>query len=290
MNINSACNLCLHTNPIWYCKKDSIDVFLCPNCGLIYVSEMQKDEDLIKHYSDQYFEPYLKTQSIHLNKRFKKRINEIKQYSFPGTLLDVGCGAGFFLKLASENGYTAKGVELSPYAARYAKEKLGLHVFQGELANAGFAKESFDIITLWHVLEHVHDPKKFLGQVNNLLKKNGMLALEVPNIGSLSAHIAGKNWELMAPKEHFYYFNKFTIKQYLKELGFVVISTQTFYWTTPAMILRAYAGTKKKPFNFSLRFFASMLSCLSFIRFYTAIPILSGDVLIVYAIKKGGDL
>jgi 2-polyprenyl-3-methyl-5-hydroxy-6-metoxy-1,4-benzoquinol methylase len=251
---------------------------------------MLKNEELINHYSDKYFEPYLKTESIHLEKRFRKRIKEIKQYTFPGTLLDVGCGAGFFLKLAAETGYVTEGVELSPYAAKYAQQKLGLRVFQGELADAGFARESFDIITLWHILEHVHDPRRFLRQVNALLKSNGLLALEVPNIGSLPARAAGINWELMAPKEHFYYFNEKTIKRYLEESAFNVIVIRTFYWSTPAMILRAYAGTRIGLYNLILRSLAAMASCLSVMRFRTAPSMLPGDVLTIYAVKKGDAL
>jgi 2-polyprenyl-3-methyl-5-hydroxy-6-metoxy-1,4-benzoquinol methylase len=283
----SVCNLCLHADPVWHCRKDSIDVFRCLHCGLIFAGEMQGNEELIKHYSDQYFEPYLKTESIHLEKRFKKRIDEIRQYAFPGTLLDVGCGAGFFLKLAAETGYATEGVELSPYAAKYARQKLGLRVFQGELSDARFARESFDIITLWHILEHVHDPGTFLGQVNGLLKKNGLLAVEVPNIGSLSARAAGVKWELMAPKEHFYYFNENTIKRYLENSGFNVILIHSFYWTTPAMILRAYAGARRGLYSLIVRSLAAMASCMSFIRFRTAPSALPGDVLTIYAVKKG---
>ena len=288
--MDSVCNLCRHTDPAWYCRKDSIDVFRCINCGLIYAGEMQGNEELINHYSDQYFEPYLKTESIHLEKRFRKRIEEIRQYVFPGSLLDVGCGAGYFLKLAADTGYSTQGVELSPYAAKYAQQNFGLRVFQGELADAGFDRESFDIITLWHILEHVHDPGDFLGQVNGLLKKTGLLAVEVPNIRSLSARIAGVNWELMAPKEHFYYFNKSTIKRYLENSGFIIILVQSFYWTTPAMILRACTADRQGLCSRLLRSFAVMASSLSFFRFRTAPSMLPGDVITIYAVKKGGSL
>ena len=285
--MTSACNLCQHAAPTWYCRKNSIDVVRCLHCSLIYADEMQKNEDLIKHYSDEYFEPYLKTESIHLKKRFGKRIQEIKQYVFPGSLLDVGCGAGFFLKLAADAGYSTQGVELSSYAANFARQNFGLHVFQGELSSAGFERESFDIITLWHILEHIHDPGDFLSQVNGLLKKNGLLAVEVPNIGSLSARISGVKWELMAPKEHFYYFNESTIERYLENSGFSIISIRSFYWTTPAMILRAYAGNRQGLCNLLLHSLAVIASSLSFFRFQTALSVLPGDVFTIYAVKRG---
>jgi len=286
MNPAPFCNLCSQAGAIWYCRKDSIDVLRCPNCGLIYTAKMRGQEELLRHYSSQYFQPYLKTEAIHLKQRFGKRIREIRQYVFPGTLLDVGCGAGFFLKLASDTGYTVKGLELSPYAAQYAREKLGIHVFQGELGDADFSNESFDIITLWHIIEHVRNPRALLYQANKLLKKNGLLAIEVPNIGSPLARIAGKHWELMAPLEHFYYFNRSTITRYLTECGFAVLRMQSSYWTTPPMILRGYANDCGLLFNVLLRSFAKIAACLTFIRFKTAPSILQGDTLTVYAIKN----
>lgn len=285
-----ACNLCHHHMPIWYCRKDSIDVHRCGHCGLIYAGKVQQSKDLVKHYSDHYFAPYIETESIHLEKRFKKRIKEIKHLHYPGTILDVGCGAGFFLKLAKQTGYGTQGVELSGYAAGYAKDKLGLSVFHGELADAPFEKESFDIITLWHILEHVHDPWQFLRQVYRLLKPNGLLAVEVPNIGSLVARMAYVNWELMAPKEHFYYFDLTSIRQYLEKAGFNIIRMKTFFWTTPSMIFLTAAtrqnGMKKRLAQFT----GHLASILSFIRFRPAPSLFPGDVVTIYAEKKGEHL
>jgi 2-polyprenyl-3-methyl-5-hydroxy-6-metoxy-1,4-benzoquinol methylase len=287
MKTSSICNLCTHADTERYLTKDNVNVVRCRHCGLIFTEKMQQHDDLIKHYSDEYFEPYLKTEAIHLKKRFRKRIEEIKCLAFPGLLLDVGCGAGFFLKLASQTGYAVKGVEISPYAVDYTRHNLGLSVFMGELGDVDFAPESFDIITLWHVLEHVRDPKAFLAQVNHLLKEKGLLAVEVPNIGSSIARCAGTKWELMAPKEHFYYFDTATLQQYLEESGFTIIKTQTFFWTTPAMLLRAVAATWKSPGAVLIKFIAFLASSLSFIRFRVAPSFLSGDVITVYALKAG---
>ena len=123
--------------------------------------------------------------------------------------------------------------------------------------------------------------------MNHLLKEKGLLAVEVPNIGSSVARAAGINWELMAPKEHFYYFDTATLKRYLVESGFTIIKTQTFFWTTPDMLLRSIAATWKGPGAVLLKFIALLASSLSFIRFRVAPSFLSGDVVTVYAFKKG---
>lgn len=287
MNNPVTCNLCCYADTEPYLSKDAIGVVRCRYCGLIFAEKMQHHTDLIKHYSDEYFEPYLKTELIHQKKRFSRRIKEIKAQTFPGLLLDVGCGAGFFLKLAAETGYDVKGVEISPYAADYARNKLGLPVFLGELETAALPPESFDVITLWHVLEHVRNPGAFLAQVHALLKNRGLLALEVPNVGSTAARISGTDWELMSPKEHFYYFTPATLRRYLEAAGFSIVTTRTFFWTTPAMLLRALADKRKGPVGLLLKAIAFMATGLSFIRFRNAPSTIPGDVVTVYAVKNG---
>jgi len=256
---------------------------------LIYAGEIQNSKNIEKHYSKEYFAIYLKTEAIHLKNRFGKRIKEIKKIKFPGVLLDVGCGVGSFLRLARDKGYEASGVELSYYAAEYARNNFGLNVFNGELKDANLAPETFDIITLWHVLEHVTDPKKFLIEVNKLLKKDGLLVVEVPNIGSIAAKISLMNWELMAPKEHLFYFYPHTISRLLKETGFSIIKNQTYFWTTPAMIIKAKADSIKNKGNVVLKLIAFLCHVFSPLRFKVLPDSIKGDVITVFAIKTEED-
>lgn len=285
MNSVISCNICSSPDRELYCRKDSINVFRCCQCGLIYAGEIQSSKNIEKHYSKEYFEIYLKTEPIHLKNRFEKRIKEIKKIKFPGMLLDVGCGVGSFLRLARDEGYETSGVELSRYAAEHAWNNFGLRVFNSELNDAGFAPKTFDIITLWHVLEHVTDPKKFLIEVNRLLKKNGLLVVEVPNIGSIAARISLMNWELMAPKEHLFYFNPHTINRLLKETGFSTIKNQTYFWTTPAMVIKAKADSIKNNGNAILKLIAFLCYIFSPVRFKVLADFIKGDVITIFAIK-----
>ncbi|MBF0557412.1 MAG: class I SAM-dependent methyltransferase [Nitrospirae bacterium] len=237
------------------------------------------------HYSEDYFKPYLQTEALHARKRFRKRIKEIKRLRFPGSLLDIGCGAGFFLKLAADEGYNVSGVELSQWACEYARKTFALNVINGELKDAGFAPDTFDVITLWHIVEHVSDPVKFLMEVNRLLKKDGLLVVEVPNIRSVAAKLAGTNWELMAPKEHFFYFDLHTMSRLLQMTGFAVSGNRSYFWTTPGMVLRAKAGPKTGLSRLCLLFFALLIEVFSFLRFQPMPAFIQGDVITVYAFK-----
>lgn len=127
-----------------------------------------------------------------------------------GRLLDVGCAAGFFLAEARRY-FDVRGVELSEYSSRFAREHLGLPVFTGSLAAAGFADASFDLITLWDVIEHVPDPFDVLRECRRLLRPSGHVVLTTGDIGSGYAMRSGPNWHLLAPPWHLYYFSRRTM-------------------------------------------------------------------------------
>lgn len=282
----SRCKLCSSLEIHPYCCKDAINVVRCLSCGLIYADYTPEINALKDHYSKKYFEAYVKTVSFHTKRRFEKRIREIRKIKPSGTLLDVGAGVGIFLKAAADKGYETKGVELSTWACEYAQSNFRIDIYNGDMSGAGFAPGSFDIITLWHILEHVSDPRAFLSNINWLLKENGLLALELPNIGSRMAIISGANWELMAPKEHLFYFTFKTLEQLLSDVGFGVIKTQTYFWMMPDMLLRAKAESGDGCKRVILRTCAALLSWFSFFRFMTLPRFLEGDVITVYAIKK----
>ena len=217
MKSGTACKLCFSTDSILYCHKSSMEVLKCCNCHLIFTPLSKGIKEIENHYSKQYFDPYLDSQAVHLEKRFGERLQELKRIKFPGLLLDVGCGIGIFLKAAHDAGYDTVGLEISQYAIEYARKKYGLDVLNCDLENSKLSQKKFDVITLWHVLEHVTDPVEFLAKIKNLLKKDGILAIEVPNIGSFAAKISGLNWEMMAPDEHFSFFTMETLTRLLEE-------------------------------------------------------------------------
>ena len=261
-----ACKLCLNVNPEFYCRKDGIPVLRCCRCGHIYASQVPDGASLELHYSEQYFKPYLETVAVHLKKRFIKRIREIKRLKPSGKLLDIGSGVGAFMKLALDYGYHVQGADVSAWACDYAPV-------------------SFDVITLWHVLEHVENPVELLKKVNLLLKEDGLLALEVPNIGSFMAGVAGTDWELMSPREHLSYFTVHTAERTLLEAGFTVLQRTTFFWTMPDMICRERARLTAGLRRMIWKFLTLLSLPLSFLRFMTMPRFIEGDVVTIYAVK-----
>ncbi|HQT42409.1 MAG TPA: class I SAM-dependent methyltransferase [Halothiobacillus sp.] len=140
-----------------------------------------------------------------------------------GRLLDVGFGNGGFLKLASEMGWHAEGIDFDPKAVAVAKAR-GLNVRCASAADLSAQNEQFDIITLSHVIEHVHDPIILLKDLYRLLKPGGILWLETPNLDSLGAKRFGRNWMALDPPRHLVLFNTDSLRNSLAQAGFGQIS------------------------------------------------------------------
>lgn len=134
-------------------------------------------------------------------------------------LLDVGCGNGEFLSLAKEVGWVVKGVEPDPTAFEIAKSH-GLDVSLGGIEQLSLRKASFDVITISHVIEHVHDPRMLLRAVFELLKPGGVLFVDTPNIEGYCAKAFGVNWRGLEVPRHLVLYSRFGISSLLREQGF----------------------------------------------------------------------
>jgi len=147
---------------------------------------------------------------------FRKRLREVEiQAGRKGKLLDVGCATGFFLEIAGQLGWEAKGIEISAFACEFARRHMSVDIMCGSLAQAELIPESFDVITMWDFIEHCPDPSTELAHAHRLLKPGGLLALTTPNISSVSARIWGARWMGIKQGEHLYYFSPATIKRLL---------------------------------------------------------------------------
>lgn len=142
-----------------------------------------------------------------------------------GDLLDVGCGNGRFLLLAREMGWRAEGIDFDEQAVCVARAK-GLNVRHGGIELLDGVRDRYDVITLSHVIEHVHDPVDLLVRIHRLLKPGGYLWLETPNLQSLGYRKYGRNWRGLEPPRHLVLFTPESLRLALQKAGFSKISTQ----------------------------------------------------------------
>lgn len=195
-------------------------VFKCNVCNLIFAELEERDN----YYSDKYERmidgEYLAEER---GRRLAsdKILSRIMKYKDSGKLLDIGCANGFFLDQAKKKGFAVQGVELSEWAAQYAREKLQLDVFQGTLSEAAFPDGSFDVVVMLDVIEHLVDPKEMLLEIRRILKRDGILYISTPNIASFMSRILQARWWGIN-KYHLYYFSKQTLERMLDACGFKV--------------------------------------------------------------------
>jgi 2-polyprenyl-3-methyl-5-hydroxy-6-metoxy-1,4-benzoquinol methylase len=232
----------------------------CRECGLVYVSprltpgstrlvyELDTEQTISDHYcwdgsaSEQRFTPLLK---------------RLARLARPGTLLDVGCGGGQFLRAAKRYGlWQVTGVEPIANAAQHAERYAGCEVRRSTLEEAGFARGSFHVITLLGVLEHLHDPAATLRLARELLQDDGVLAAYVPNFAYLRWKDAGPvayaragQWSMLHPQEHLFQYTNRTLGQMLQACGFEVVRVDVGRpfaarrWTKQVVKAAAYWST-----------------------------------------------
>lgn len=151
---------------------------------------------------------------------FEELLQKITRFRSGGAMLDIGAGVGTLVSVAGNRGFTACGIEVSPWAARFAREEKGLDVRTGLLEEAGFPDNHFDVITINHVLEHVPQPAGTIAEIRRILKPDGLLVIGVPNIGSIMAHLRGRKWASLRPTEHIWHFTPATLKRLMYQGGF----------------------------------------------------------------------
>jgi 2-polyprenyl-3-methyl-5-hydroxy-6-metoxy-1,4-benzoquinol methylase len=144
----------------------------------------------------------------------------------PGRILDVGCGKGLLLKGLRDCGWEVVGTELSEVASLRAREA-GIQVHNRAVEEIPFDPGSFDVVTLYHCLEHLANPRETLAHLHRLLRPGGWLVVEVPNVGSWYARVFRSDWFHLDVPRHFYHFTPGTLRRMLEAAGFRIKRERT---------------------------------------------------------------
>jgi 2-polyprenyl-3-methyl-5-hydroxy-6-metoxy-1,4-benzoquinol methylase len=156
-------------------------------------------------------------------------------------VLDIGCSIGATLRAAEQLGWKATGVDVSKSAINLCRND-GLDCHKVEGVALPFASETFDLITHWHVIEHVENVSEALREWRRVLKPGGLMVLETPNSSFLKARLLGPRYEKFWPAEHLYTFNRKNLSSILKQSGFEIINSRlTGGWNALPLHLNAYA-------------------------------------------------
>jgi len=271
--------------------KNKWNIVRCNHCGLVFLDNIPSDDELKNLYDDEFFKDGQKSPiegtNYDVNPTYYnalKRLEKINKFhKKDGKLLDIGCATGIFIKAASKY-YECTGLDVSNVATDIAVNELGVNAKCGTIFDFNTKDQLFDIVTMWDVIEHVRDPDEYIAHVSKVVNPGGLLVVSTGNIESLMFKIQKKNWHLMIPPFHLYYFNKTNLTKLLESNGFEVKSlTHDGQYTNVGYITnklkKMYDGNKIMSIGDNL------VKILKLDRLNIYLNLF--DVMTVYAVKKG---
>jgi 2-polyprenyl-3-methyl-5-hydroxy-6-metoxy-1,4-benzoquinol methylase len=212
-------------------SHETFELSKCSSCEFVVTSPRPEDDQLGKYYlSENYISHTAKATTLfdklyELSRQFALdwKLTLVKKFNYSKsslpTLLDYGCGTGFFLKKVKENGFNIAGVEPSEIARHAAEQNAKTNIQPGiEDVN-----DKFDVITLWHVLEHVSNLNELVAELKIRLNPSGTLIIAVPNLKSNDAKKYGMQWAGYDVPRHLWHFDQKTMTQLLTKHNFQLV-------------------------------------------------------------------
>lgn len=216
-----------------YASGETFDLYKCADCGFLFTQDAPTEEEIGRYYETPDYISHTDTKKGIVNNLYHKvrgymlnrkasLINTITGKT-SGTLLDIGTGTGYFADKMKQKGWMVEAIEKNPQARLFAKENFNLDVKE-ESALSSFSSGYFDVITLWHVMEHLEPINSTWQRLHELLSDKGVLIIAVPNCSSYDARKYKSYWAAYDVPRHLWHFTPNTIQQFGHKHGFVLMA------------------------------------------------------------------
>lgn len=222
-----------------FASKEQFEIYTCKNCGFAFTQDFPSENEIGKYYDVPEYVSHSDTHKgiinslYHLARKIALRSKSkmiIKYSSEEGKmLLDIGCGTGYFLNKMKELKWYVTGIEKAEGPRNYAKEKFGLNCHDSDYLFS-VSKEGKDVVTMWHVLEHLEQLNKTMSQLHKILKKDGTLFIALPNKDSYDAQSYKENWAAYDVPRHLWHFSPADFELLANKHNFELIATKPMYF------------------------------------------------------------
>jgi len=222
----SGAQLWLQAPDRFHGRSDQYTLARCPGCSIVWLVNAPQPHEMHAHYTDAY-DHLISAAGEGSVARWDFRVRAVEQLKSSGALLDLGCSSGAFLNLFGNGRWSLYGIEMSEESAKAAEARTGATVFAGEILDASFPPESFDIITCFDVLEHLYEPSRVLARVAEWLKPGGIFYILIPNIDSAEARIFKSYWHGLELPRHLFHYSPASLRFLVESAGLETLSLET---------------------------------------------------------------
>ncbi|MGA2822114.1 MAG: class I SAM-dependent methyltransferase [Bacteroidales bacterium] len=203
----------------FFLTKEEYTIVICNSCGMKFINPRPEANEISKYYESPDYISHDAGKKSGLNFLYKqvrnflikKKYRLVKEYSKGKKLLDIGCGTGEFIFFCKKNGFDVTGIEPGEIPRFFAQTEYKLDIHE-EAYLDNLSHPEFDVITLWHVLEHVHLLHERMNKIVEIMKPDGTLIIAVPNSNSWDARYYGKFWAAYDLPRHLYHFSRGTLQ------------------------------------------------------------------------------
>lgn len=254
-------------------SDETFAIWKCAHCSLLFTQDIPAEENIGKYYNSHNYISHSDTKEGFINQAYhtvrsialtgKKNLIEKKTGIAAGNILDIGCGTGAFLDKMKKGGWQVTGLEPDEGARQKAASLYNIQTRpSAELFN--LQPGSFDAITLWHVLEHVHRLHEYIDQIKKLLTSQGLIFIALPNHTSVDAENYKENWAAFDVPRHLYHFSPYSMNVLMNKHGMRIKEMKPMWFDSfyVSMLSEKYRNGENNYFNAGVTAISSNVNAL----------------------------